>query len=476
MKCPYSGQNGPTNGTASREEMAKTAARGAEPGDRFILRPEVETRTPAGQLARDRATYRRQIAYLYAASPFYRDKLRAAGFGDAEAAGALDDIARLPFTEKDEIRASQAETPPLGRHQAAPWDRIVRIYSTSGTTGDPCYMPVTAADLAMWIEISSRSYSATGLRRGQRLVTTYNAGPFVAGAALDAFTSLGLCHIPVGTGNTERLARALQLIRPEALCCTPSYALHLAEWLAARGIEARGLGLQRVSVAGEPGAGDPVIRARIEESFGAMLCEAMGIGDISISLWGECDAQQGMHFSGGDFVHVELIDPASGEPKPLEDGATGELVYTALQREAAPVLRFRSLDHVMLWTEPCPCGRKSLRVRCIGRTDDLLIVRGVNVFPSALRSVVSGFAPVVSGAIQVRPSARGVRQEPPLPLIVELGPEAEAPAGLAAQIESAIRAKLIVTARVTLVPFGTLPRSEYKTKLVSFEDAAKPAS
>jgi phenylacetate-CoA ligase len=432
----------------------------------FIFRPEAETRPPAEQRDRDRDAYRRQIEYLFAHSPFYREKLSAAGFAGAAAVGALDDIPKLPFTEKDEIRASQAEAPPLGLHCAAEPGRIVRIYSTSGTTGDPCYIPLTAGDLAAWIEISSRSYSATGLRRGTRAVSTYNAGPFVAGAALDTFAQLGLCHVPLGTGNTERLARAIERLKPEALICTPSYAQYLGEWLRERGIDPGGLGLKRISVAGEPGGGEPQFRGAIEAAFGARVCEAMGIGDISISLWGECDHQQGMHFSGADYVHVELIDPVSGHPKAMAEGAEGELVYTALRREAAPVLRFRSRDQVRVWTEPCACGRRTIRTRCIGRTDDMLIVRGVNVFPTALRDVVAGFRPEVSGALLVRPSSPGIRQEPPLPIDVELGSHAATANGLAARIEAAIRARLIASARVTLVPYGSLPRSEYKTRLV----------
>jgi phenylacetate-CoA ligase len=431
-----------------------------------IFRPEVETRAPAEQLAHDRAAYRRQIAYLFANSAFHREKLSAAGFGDAAAVGGLDEIAKLPFTEKDEIRASQAETPPLGSHCAAPADTIVRIYSTSGTTGDPCYMPLTANDLASWIEISSRSYTATGLRRGLTMASTYNAGPFVAGAALDTFANIGVTHIPVGTGNTERLARALQRIRPEILVCTPSYAQYLGEWLRERGINPRSLGLKRISVAGEPGGGETAFRAAIEQGFGAKVCEAMGIGDVSISLWGECEHQQGMHFSGGDHVHVELIDPVSGAPRAMTDGAEGELVYTALKREAAPVLRFRSRDHVAIWTAPCACGRKTIRTRCIGRTDDMLIVRGVNLFPTAIRDVVAGFRPEVSGALLVKPVSPGIRQEPPLPIDVELPTNAGQRPNLAEAIEAAIRAKLIVSTKVTLVPYGSVPRSEYKTKLV----------
>ena len=437
-----------------------------------MFQPEVETRDPAEQRDRDDAALRRQFGQLFDRSDFYRGKLREAGFGDAAACGGVDDLLRLPFTEKDEIRQSQAEFPPFGSHLAADPANIVRVYSTSGTTGDPCYMPVTAKDLASWIEISSRSYSAAGLRRGMRTVSAYNAGPFVAGAALDTIASLGVCHIPVGTGNTARLIRALQLLRPEALLCTPSYAVHLSELLAERGIATDQLGVRRICVAGEPGGGEPEIRGRLERAFGAKVCEAMGIGDISISLWGECEAQQGMHFGGADHVHVELVEPATGAPVDKTDGATGELVYTALTREAAPLLRFRSRDHVVWWNSPCACGRTTPRVRCIGRTDDLVIVRGVNLFPSAVRAVVAGFAPRVSGAMVIRPTRKGVRQEPPLPVHVELASgEAAQDEALARAIEQAVRATLVATVRVTLLPYGSIARSEYKTKLLDFGDA-----
>jgi len=437
-----------------------------------MFAPEVERRSRADQLALDRETYAEQIRYLFARSPFHREKLAAAGFDSPEAVGPLDDIARLPFTEKDEIRASQAAHPPLGSHLAAPIGDVVRVYSTSGTTGVPCYMPLTAGDLKRWVEISSRSYSAGGLAPGHRLVTTYAAGPFAAGAALDAFNAMGVCHLPIGPGNTERLIRALQIFGPEVLVATPSYVLHILERLIDAGIEPAALGLAHILVAGEPGAAEPQIRDRVEAAFGATLTEAMGIGDIAVSLWGECEHRQGMHFSGGGLVHVELVDPESGVPLPLEDGATGELVYTALRREAAPMLRFRSRDHVRIWIEPCACGRRTIRTRCVGRTDDMLIVRGVNVFPSAVREVVGAFQPAVSGAFSIRPRVRAVRQEPPLPIRVELGQgQAAAEPGLAERIARAIREKLVVATAVELVPFGALPRTDYKIKLVDFADA-----
>jgi phenylacetate-CoA ligase len=302
-------------------------------------------------------------------------------------------------------------------------------------------------------------------------VTTYGAGPFVAGVTLDAFGALGLCHVPVGAGNSDRLLAAVELLRPDAVALTPSYALHLAEMAAGRGLDLAATSVARLLVAGEPGGGEPELRARLEAAWGAKVTEAMGIGDIAVSLWGECEAQAGMHVSGRGLVHVELADPETGAPVPLADCAEGELVYTHLRQRAAPLLRFRSRDHVRVWTGPCACGRTAPRVRCVGRTDDMLIVRGVNLFPSALREVVGQFAPAVSGVISIRPQRRGVLQVPPLPVAVELSEGAAAGAGLAERIGARVRETLLVGAAVELVPWGSLPRSDYKSKLVDWSRA-----
>jgi phenylacetate-CoA ligase len=436
----------------------------------MMREPEIEGAPWAGQRKSDDALYRRQVAYLIANSRFYRDKLAAAGFTSPEAVGGLDRIAALPFTEKDDLRESRSDADPVGTHFAQPFEKLVRIFSTSGTTGTPSYIPLTAADLANWIRISARTYSAPGVKAGDRLISTYNAGPFVAGVTLDAFTAMGLCHIPVGSGNTERLMAAVKLLKPEIIAMTPSYALHLAEWGAARGIDTASSSVRRILVAGEPGGGEPAMRARLEAAWGAEVTEGMGIGDIAASLWGECEHKAGMHFSGRGIIHFELIDPESGAPVPLADGAEGELVYTHLLHEAAPLLRFRSRDHVRLWTSPCPCGRTAPRVRCIGRTDDMLIVRGVNVFPSAIREVVDRFAPSVTGVLSVRPSQKGFRQDPPLKVVVEAS-DAAPPPGLADRIRAALRDTLLVTTAIDLVPPGTLPRSDYKSKLVDWSEA-----
>jgi len=428
-----------------------------------ILAPEIETRPWEEQRAADDTAYREQVAYLLDRSPFYREKL---GIPDAAAAGGLDAIGDLPLTEKQELRASVTAENPIGAHLCASRDEIARIYSTSGTTGTPSYIPLTAGDVDNWITGSARSYAASGVEPGQRIVSTYNAGPFAAGAALASFERIGLCHIPVGTGNTERLVRAIQLLEPEAAVLTPSYAAHLLEWAAARDVDLRASSVRRILVAGEPGGGEPAFRAALEDGWGARVTEAMGIGDIGVSLWGECEEQDGMHLGARGFVHPELIDPETGAALAIDDGASGELVLTHLRHRAAPLLRFRTRDHVVVRTTPCPCGRTGPRVRCIGRTDDMLIVRGVNVFPSAVREVVSGFAPDVSGHILVRPSAPGVKQDPPLPVSVELAEGTTADPALAESIRERLRNTLVVQARVDLVPWGSLQRSEYKSKLV----------
>src|SRR5918999_390529 len=430
---------------------------------------EVETRPWDEQLALDAESYRAQLAYLFDRSPFYREKLAAAGFRSVRDAGTLAEIARLPLTDKRELKETCTPENPIGAHLCAPPPEIVRIYSTSGTTGTPSYIPLTAADVENWVTASARSYAASGIAAGQSLVSTYNAGPFVAGAALAGFERIGLRHIPVGTGNTERLMTAVELLRPDAVVLTPSYAAHLIEWAAERNVDLPGSSVERVLVAGEPGGGEPAFRAQLEEGWGARVTEAMGIGDVGVSLWGECEEQDGMHLGARGFVHAELIEPSTGGALEMEDGATGELVLTHLRHRAGPLLRFRTRDHVVVRTSPCACGRTGPRIRCIGRTDDMLIVRGVNVFPSAVREVVGAFAPEVSGHILVRPRDEGVKQEPPLPIAVELARDAAPDPALADAIRQRLRGVLTVQTRVELVPWGSLARSEYKSRLVDLK-------
>lgn len=234
----------------------------------MIAEPDVETRPWAEQFAVDDASFREQLAYLLERSVFYREKL--AGIGPV----GLADIAELPLTDKHEIRATCTPENPIGAHLCAEPSELVRIYSTSGTTGTPSYVPLTATDLENWITGSARSYAASGIGTGERIISTYNAGPFVAGAALASFERLGLVHIPFGTGNSERLVRAIEQLKPDAVVLTPSYAAHLAE----RNPELAASSVERVLVAGEPGGGEPAFRAKLEDGWGAKVTEAMGVG------------------------------------------------------------------------------------------------------------------------------------------------------------------------------------------------------
>ena len=443
----------------------------------MIYDQQVETRPLEEQFEIDRQSYEQQIRYLFANSDFYRNKLQGAGFATAESVGSLSNIGDLPFTEKDELRNAQALTPPFGNHLACDSESLVRVFSTSGTTGVPCYLGLTAADLDMYATNVARGYSAAGFSNGQKIVVGFNAGPFVAGAVYYGFDKIGCTVIPVGTGNTERMITAVQKLGATGISCTPSYGLYLIEWCHQQGIDTRSLGLTNMITAGEPGGGDPLIRGKIEEAFGCKVRESMGIGDISLSVWAEDDDGQGMNFMARGYVHVELIDPVTGQAVAWRDGAEGELVYTALQRESMPLLRFRSRDHVVVNMKPNPTGRTGPRIRCVGRTDDMLIVRGVNLFPTAIRSILEDFTPTVSGMFQVRPSERSVLQKPPLPVLIELSEGTKtAPEGLRERMIEEIRSRLLVTMDVQFAPFGTIERETYKSRLVDYSDAVGEAA
>ena len=409
----------------------------------------------------------RQLDYLAKNSLFYQRKFKDAGL-ETRDIRSLEDLKKIPFTEKHEIRNSQEEAPPFGTHAACSTDKLIRIYSSSGTTGRPTYIGLTRHDLDdVWLNIIPRTYYCAGARPGDRLVFTIQIGPFVAGAALQGFEKIGTTTIPLGPGQTERVILSYQIVGANILLGTPSYAEHLIGWCQQRGIEPRGLGITKVIVAGEPGGSIPSVREKIETSYNATCIEAMGIADMAPSLWAECpDAKTGMHFCAQEFVMVELINPETGESLEWKDGAEGELVYSAIDRECVPLMRFRSRDRVQVWSSRCICGRTSPRVRVLGRTDDMLIVRGVNVFPSAIKSVVSEFVPRTTGYIEIQLREAGPGVVPPVPIKVEYGAEAGDLKKLKTDVETTLRAKLVFQAAVELVPEGTLPRYEYKGKLV----------
>lgn len=428
---------------------------------------EIET-MPPGKIGRMQlARLQQQLAYVYARSPFYRRKFDAAGVKPSNIRH-LEDLAAFPFTTKDELRASQAEELPLGRHRAAPDRDIIRIHSSSGTTGRPSYVGITARDRDGWIQSVARVYWSQGVRPDSVVVMGFGLGFFVGGLPLhDAIEAIGATFIPIGTGASDRLLNSIRDTRANMLTCTPSYATYLAEYARERlKLDPHSLGIRRIQSGAEPGAGVPAIRQRIEEDWGCILTEGLGNADLIPVYAAECNEKSGMHFLAPDLMLLELIDPDSGEPLEWAEGVTGELVATHLDRECVPLVRFRTRDHVIVWTEPCPCGRTGVRLRCIGRTDDMLILRGVNVFPSAIKDVIMSLRPGTTGEVQILLEHPGPKVEPPLRVQVEHGPEVREPDALKKEIEDTLRQKLIFTAQVELVPPGTLPRFEMKAQLI----------
>ncbi|HXM59088.1 MAG TPA: phenylacetate--CoA ligase family protein [Candidatus Dormibacteraeota bacterium] len=422
---------------------------------------------PATELDRQLAKLGRQLAYLRRRSPFYRRKLAEAGVSRL-AVRTFEDLALLPFTTKGELRESQLEDPPLGSHAVADLRDVVRVHSSTGTTGQPSWVGLTRRDAAMWTDVVAGALATQGMVPEDVVVHGAGLSLFVGGLPVrDAVERIGATFVPIGTGASEKAVMALRSLGANALHSTPSYALYLAEYVAEKyGIDPRELGVTKVFVGGEPGGGEPATRALIERHWGARVTEGMGNADMAPIIFAECPAQAGMHHTAGDHVLVELIDPDTGARVPWEAGVTGELVYTATDRECCPLLRFRTGDRVQVLGVGCSCGRPGPRIRCIGRTDDMLIVLGVNVFPSAIRDVVSSLHPETTGAIQVLLPVPGPRVEPPLRVVAEYGQGATDLAALRATVQSLIRSRLTVPAEVELVPPDTLPRSEMKSRLV----------
>jgi phenylacetate-CoA ligase len=407
---------------------------------------------------------RAQLAHVAAHSRFCQRKFATAGVDPAAVQGT-DDLARLPFTEKSELRENQLAEPPFGAHIACDATEVRRVYSTSGTTGRPTYIGLTAHDVGVWREAACRAFWANGLRPGDRVPLVVS--PFVVAASYaDAFEAIGT-SIPIGVNMTDRLVDAFRFGGANSLLCTASYPLHFARALEERGIDPRSLGLRRIMAGGEPGASIPEVRRQIEQTFDCTLMECSGNGDYCAMTWAECEDRNGMHFVGQGIVHPEIVDPESGEPLAIEAGVKGELVVTSLDRECMPLVRFRTRDHVEVTHTECDCGRTGFGIRIVGRTDDLLIVRGVNVYPAAVRDVVAGFAPRTNGVIEIQlrePPPRG--WEPPVHVKAEYGAAAGDLAALKAELEARLREKLIFRAEVELVAEGSLPRYEYKAKLV----------
>ncbi len=320
------------------------------------------------------------VAYVYHNVPFYRHKMQEMDLMP-EDIRSIDDIVKLPFTTKQDLRDNY----PYGL-MAAPKSEVVRVHASSGTTGNPTIVGYTRKDLAIWSEVMSRCLSAYGVTREDTFSVSYGYGLFTGGlGAHYGVENLGATVIPASTGNTEKHVRLIRDLKITGIACTPSYALYLAETVDKMGINKNDLSLRIGAFGAEPWTEH--MRQEIQERLGLKGYNLYGLSEImgpGVSC--ECEAQHGSHIHE-DHFYPEIIDPVTLEPLPI--GEQGELVFTTLTKEGMPLLRYRTKDLTSLMPGECACGRTSVRMTpIIGRSDDMLIIRGINVFPSQVESVI----------------------------------------------------------------------------------------
>jgi phenylacetate-CoA ligase len=420
---------------------------------------------------------RRQLRYAYGASEFYREKFHQAG-ANPEDIRTLDDLRRLPIFITPEIhRRSQEESlgkfgHPFGTFLCAPLEEVVSVASTSGTTGEPTFYAFTRRDVEITNRLWARGFWRAGIRPGDTVMHAFGLSMFLAGVpVIRALEWMGARPIPCGAeAGSERLLKLIEWTRPRVLLCTPSYAEYLIEAAPkVLGREVKDLGIEIICCAGEPGAGLPQVRRKIQQAYNARIYDMLGgaHGILNVS----CDATeyQGMHVVGDDFsISYDLVDPETKEPVPLVDGAVGERVKTSLDWEAQPPIRYSVGDVYQLFTKPCPCGQPGPRIKVIGRVDDLLIVKGVKVYPAAIKNLVESFSPRVTGEVRIVLDAPAPRVIPPLQLRVEYSSsiEGEQIERLKMEIAETMHDRLRVRPEIEMVPEGTLERTSHKTRLI----------
>lgn len=423
----------------------------------------IETLTGDAARALAQTAWVRQRSHVMQNSGFYRRLWAGQNVPED-----LRDLAELPLSDKAQLRVSQAEHGPFGDYLATGREAVVRLHRTSGTTGQAMNLAMSLRDCRITEEVGGRSHRAAGLTPGHTVVHCLNYQMWMGGLT-DHMTlqATGALVVPFGVGNTELLIRTIREVGIDAISCTPSYPAVLERVLDEKfpGVKPVDLGLKLGLFGGEAGLDDPALRARIRDTWGMEPRNAnYGVSDVFSNFAAQCEHDTRLHFLADDVLFPELIDPDSGDALAIAPGARGELVLTHLDRDCQPLVRFRTGDVIAVdETAPCACGRHGFRFRVVGRSDDMVVVRGLNMFPTMVAAVLAAQAEL-SGDYRI------VLDSPPpydqLPVTAELARGNSATPALATKIEAALKRALGASARVTLVAHGTFPVTEGKTKRV----------
>lgn len=427
--------------------------------------PEMETISSDELAALETCALKEQLAYVYEKSPFYREKFDRAGLGPKDFLHR-EDLEKFPFTTKEDLRLTQESIGGLGGHQCAQMKDIVRIQGTSGTTGRPLFIGLTKKDVTLWNDMFARHAWTGGLRPEDVMINPANFTLFVGGLSeCSGAESMGITVIPapfVSTGM-EKFMGLVKELRPTILFSTPS-ATHFLE-TAVKDIlkmDPSGLGFKKGFLAGEALSEEE--RKKIETAWGITARNFYGLADVGADIAAECGQSKGLHFCAQGALVAELIDPSTLEPIPMTEGAVGEIVFTTINREATPVIRYRVRDMVRIYTDPCACGRTGFRFHVIGRSDDMIKVKGINVFPGAVKGVIQAFCPL--GEMRIVLPHKGPSFGDNITIKVEQEKEqtSEHLEVLSKKIRSALREKLVFTPKIEWVPTDTFEKSQYKVE------------
>ncbi len=400
------------------------------------------------------------LLHVYENSPYYREKFDRAGVNPREF-NSLEQYSDYPLFDKYEERESQArslkeEGHPLGMHLTCNIRDVNRMSASSGTTGTPSFQGHTANDRKIINRNFARLMDVLGGKPGDRVMMAGVMSMWVAGIpTVDALLEFGANVIPIGgLVGTARVLEMMQLTRPESLVCTPSFARQMLKKARTElDIDTTRLGVKKICVYGEPGGSIPEIIKELSEGFGGADIYDMSGGTGCLNpIFVSCKEHDGLHFIAPDHAYIELYDRESGEVLPWEDGAEGEFVYTGLDRECGPLIRFMDGDRVKVNLKPCACGLPGMRMKFIGRVDDMLLVKGVNVFPTAIRDLILGFDKHVTGNIRIIKDSESPVVEPPVQVKVECkgNPSEDQKNILKKQLKDTITQKLRFRANIIL--------------------------